>query len=285
MSNPDVLRWLQQGRRQGAAHLWLSGGEPTLRRDFLQTLRAAKHLGYQRIKVQSNGMLFAYEGFAQRAVLAGMTEVNLLLKSLDPALHDELNRTPGSHALLHAGLERLATLPVRLEGDILLTRRNYTEVPALVAYYAAKGLRHFNIWLFSLSDQGQEDLSDLVPRMADAMPFLADGLAVARAHGATFCSLHTPPCTVPAHAREMLFDVKGMQLVVVNPDGRAFALEQSVMELGVFAAACTTCAARPLCSGLRQDYLDVHGSAELAPLHAGDFTEQELRGSALELPG
>ena len=73
MTSAEVLTWLQRARRQGAQHLWLSGGEPTLRRDFLTTLRAAKTLGYQRIKVQSNGLLFAYPDFAAKAGAMGLS--------------------------------------------------------------------------------------------------------------------------------------------------------------------------------------------------------------------
>jgi len=283
MSTQDVLQWLQRGRQQGARHLWLSGGEPTLRKDFLQTLRAAKHLGYERIKVQTNGMLFAYPQFAARAVQAGMTEVNLLLKSLDPKLHDGLNRMPGSHDLLTKGIEVLRTQPLRLEGDILMTSRNFQEMPALVEHYVKLGFAHFNVWLFSLVDQGDSDLRYLVPRLADCMPRMLEAREVAHAHGATICSLNTPHCTVPGSAWDMLFNAAGMKLVVVNPGGPAFRLETSRIEQGVYVAACETCAARPWCHGMRADYLAVHGETELQPMTEAAMVGLDPRGSVLDL--
>lgn len=283
MSTNEVLGWLQQARRQGARHLWLSGGEPTLRKDFLQTLRAAKHLGFERIKVQTNGMLFAYPQFAARAVQAGMTEVNLLLKSLDARLHDGLNRTPGSHNLLTKGIEVLRDHPVRLEGDILMTSRNFDELPRLVEHYAALGFAHFNVWLFSLVDQGDADLGRLVPRLEACMPRMVEARERALAFGATLCSLNTPHCTVPGHAWDMLFDAKGMELLVVNPGGHAFQLETSSIEQGVHVAACEGCAARPWCHGMRSDYLKVHGDAELQPLRAEQLTGLDPRGSVLDV--
>lgn len=285
MDTAEVLRWLQLGRRQGARHLWLSGGEPTLRKDFLQTLRAARHLGYERLKVQTNGMLFAYPGFAQRAVLAGMNEVNLLLKSLDPKVHDGLNRTPGSHALLHKGLDCLqeGAPQVRIEGDILMTQRNVGELPGLVRYYAGRGVQHFNFWLFSLVDQGDGDLRRLVPPLAQAVPLMVEALAIARSLGATACSLNTPHCTLPPHAWELLFDAAGMQLLVVNPGGHAFALETSTIEQGVFVDACSACAVRPHCHGMRADYLEVHGSGDLRAMTADEIAGYDPRGSILDI--
>ncbi|MSP92611.1 MAG: radical SAM protein [Myxococcales bacterium] len=283
MPTEDVLRWLQSGRRSGARHLWLSGGEPTLRKDFLQMLRAARHLGYERIKVQSNGMLFAYPEFAARAVQAGMTEVNLLLKSLDPKVHDGLNRTPGSHAALTRGLDVLRPLPVRLEGDFLMTTRNWQELPAIVAHYAELGLVHFNIWLFSLVDQGDADLRRLVPRLSECRPAMLEALAVAKAHGVTLCSLNTPHCTLPPEAWEMQFDSAGMELLVVNPGGRAFMLETSSIEQGTFVAACEGCAVRTFCHGMRSDYIAVYGDGELRAVRPDELAGFEPRGSVLDI--
>ena len=46
MSTDEVQAWLLRSRRQGARHLWLSGGEPTIRKDFMKTLRTAQLLGF-----------------------------------------------------------------------------------------------------------------------------------------------------------------------------------------------------------------------------------------------
>lgn len=283
MDWPEVSRWLQQGRRMGAQHLWLSGGEPTLRKDFLQTLRLAKHLGYQRIKVQTNGMLFSYAEFAQKAVAAGMNEVNLLLKSLDAKSHDAHNRTPGAHRALCAGLGVLAALPLRLEGDILVTSRNYQELPALVNHYAKIGLVHFNFWLFSLVDQGDSELSKHVPRMGDLMPFMLQARQQALALGATVCSLNTPHCVVPPEAWEMQFDVVGMKLWIANPGGMSFALETSRIEQGTHIAVCQDCAARPWCSGIRPDYMGVYGDSEFQRITAETLALGNPRGSRLDI--
>lgn len=284
MTTAEVLTWLQRARRQGAQHLWLSGGEPTLRRDFLPTLRAAKTLGFQRIKVQSNGMLFAYPEFAAKAVAAGMNEVNLLLKSLNPRTHDALNRTPGSLDLMHKGLELLRTLPVRLEGDVLVTTRNWPELPDLVAHYVGQGFKHFNLWLFSLVDQGDADLARLVPRVSEFLPALLEARTIAQAAGATLASLNTPACLLPVEAWDTVFDAVGMGLVVVNPGGKAFALETSSIEQGVHLPVCAGCALRPRCGGMRSDYVAVHGEAEFRAVPVEMADRLEGRGNKLDLP-
>jgi len=279
----EVVQWLQDGRQRGAQHLWLSGGEPTLRKDFLATLRAARQLGYRRIKVQTNGMLFAYDGFADRAVAAGMNEANLLLKTLDPSTHDALNRTHNGLRALHRGLERLRIKHIRLEGDVLLTADTIAELPELVRHYADLGLKHFNLWLFSLADQGQTDLSRFVPRLSDALPHILAARALAHARGVTLCSLASPHCTLPLDAWDLLFDAAGMDMLVVNPGGHAFKMEDSRLEAGAFHLPCETCAVRRWCHGLRPDYVAVHGTSELHALSEADVVGLDPRGSVLDL--
>jgi MoaA/NifB/PqqE/SkfB family radical SAM enzyme len=245
-------------------------------------LRAARQFGYQRIKVQSNGMLFAYEAFTAKAVAAGMTEVNLLLKSLDAKVHDALNRTPGSHAALTQAIDVLRRQPLRLEGDVLVTTRNVEELPDVIEHYAGLGLKHFNLWLFSLVDQGDADLRRLVPSMHELVPAMLAARTAAHRHGATVVSLNTPHCVVPPDTWDLQFDAARMRLLVVNPDGNAFALESSSIERGAYVAACSSCAARPWCHGIRPDFLEVHGEAWVTPVTEAVLSLGNPVGSVLD---
>jgi hypothetical protein len=81
----------------------------------------------------------------------------------------------------------------------------------------------------------------------------------------------------------MLFDAKGMELVVVNPGGKTFASETSAIELGVHMAVCQTCAVRSFCRGMRSDYLSVHGESEFRALTAEAVQGLNPKGSVLDL--
>lgn len=68
MTTGEVFRTLRDGRSAGARWLWLGGGEPTLRKDLFAIAAEARKLGFQRIKLQTNGMLLSYPEFMQRCV-------------------------------------------------------------------------------------------------------------------------------------------------------------------------------------------------------------------------
>lgn len=282
MSSENALGWLRRGRAEGARHFWFGGGEPTIRRDFLPILRAARRLGYERIKVQTNGLMFAYPEFVSRAVDAGMTETNLLLRSLNSPLHDEQCGRQGAHALLSQAIDNLRG-KVRLEGDVLVTAPTVDELPELVAHYARRGLVRFSVWLFSASTEpGAPELARLVPKLKELGPRLMEARTAAHAAGAQLVSLHTPHCAVSPDAWDIQFDPQRMGLYVVNPDGYGFFLHDSAMEQGLWVDACRTCAVKGACRGLRPDYVAIHGEQEARPITDEEAARHDASGSVLD---
>ena len=269
MGPVELLDALRRGRREGASGLWLGGGEPTLRRDLFATARAARAMGYSRVKLQTNGMLLAYEDFARRCRDAGVTEVAFSIKGHDAETHDRLAQTPGCHALMVEGMRRARELGMSLEGDVLVYRSNVQALVEVVRTYAPRGLGRFRLWLLSATDAAGADVRAEIPTMTE----LARNIALAREAGRAFSgdddfivSLHTPPCVLAKEHHGSLVRAKSLGLRVVNPGGHTFMLEASGMEGGLYLPACARCSKRADCDGLRRDYLDAHGDAEFAPI-------------------
>ncbi len=262
MTGAEALAALRQGRSEGVTALWIGGGEPTLRKDLFALASLARRLGYARVKLQTNGMMLAYEGFARRCVEAGVTEVAFSMKGADAATHDRLARTDGCFALLVQGVERAREAGLALEGDVLAMASNVAQIPAMVALGAGWGFARFRVWMLSAVD-GAQDLAAVqaeVPRIED----VAAGVAAAReAHAGRpddfVVSLHTPACVLPPEHLAAAFDARAFGMRVVNPGGHAFDLADSPMEGGTFLPACAGCRHRSRCGGLRRDYLAVHG--------------------------
>lgn len=268
MSAEEIVLHLTRARREGATSLWLGGGEPTLRKDSFAVVRKARELGYTRVKLQTNGMLLAYPEVAERYVRAGVTEVAFAIKGASAESHDRMTRTPGCYDLMLRGMAEVARHALPMEGDLLIYASTVDELPQMVEKHARLGLGHFNVWLFSAADQGDRDLASQVPRMREVMARITETLD--EHPSVSLTSLHTPLCVIPAGYERARFHAHDLDLVVANPGGIRFWLEESSIEGGRYLASCEACTARPRCGGLRQDYLDVHGADEFRPLRAGD---------------
>ena len=268
MTSREAAAALARGRKSGARWLWLGGGEPTLRRDLFGLVREARRLGYERVKLQTNGMLLAYPEFTSRCVEAGVTEVAFAIKGVG-AEHDRLTRTPRASELLEKGIALARGHGLALEGDILLYASNVAALPAMVQHFHALGLAHFRLWLLSLSAGGPPDpaLAAELPRIRDVTAAIAATLALGLSDRPDFItSLHTPPCTLAPALERARFHAPDLGLVVANPGGHSFRLEESPIEGGTYLPGCAECIHRPRCGGVRADYVATHGAGEFTPV-------------------
>jgi molybdenum cofactor biosynthesis enzyme MoaA len=263
----EALAALAVGRKLGARNLWLGGGEPTLIPNLLRLVRQARGMGYERVKLQTNGMRLADPAFAKACRDAGVTEVNFAIKGPDARSHDALTRTPGSHDLLMKGISVVRELGLRMEGDVLVYARTVHWIPEIVRFYSGQGLERFTFWLFSASEQVNKGLFRQVPKISDTVPLIQQAIDRMDSDRPDFIlSLHTPPCTVPSSHHACLFHVAALDLLVFNPGGYRFWLEESPIEGGLFLERCNECLFRQHCSGLRQDYLRIYGDGEFQPI-------------------
>jgi cyclic pyranopterin phosphate synthase len=267
MSTREALDALAFGRARGADALWLGGGDATLRKDLLAIVSAAKIMGYVRIKLQTNGMLLSYADYARRAIEAGITEVSFSIKAATAETHDRYTLTPGCHALMLQGIERMRDAGLLLEADVLVYRGTLSELPEIVRSYHARGIERFRIWLLSAVDRDDPEVKSEVPRISDVIPELRAALALGLSDAPDFIqSLHTPPCTLGAELARCRFFAPDLALVVANPGGHRFRLEESPIEGGHYLERCAGCRERARCGGIRVDYIAVHGDEEFQPL-------------------
>jgi len=270
MTTREAVANLALGQQYGVRFLWLGGGEPTLRADLVRIVTAARRLGYDRIKLQTNGMLLARPGYLARLAEAGVTEVNFSLKGPTAAIHDAFTRAPGCHALMLEGMREARRLGLALEGDVLAYRRTVRLLPDIVRRYLDEGLGRFDVWMFSCADPVAHDLEAQVPLISELVQAIVAAAELGPPGDMRFVrSLHTPRCTLPPEHRDRAFHAAAEGLLVANPGARRFQLESSAIEGGMFLPSCATCSARPLCSGIRVDYARVHGTDEFRPIVDG----------------
>lgn len=270
MSTREAFATLARGRTTGATWLWLGGGEPTIRKDFFPIVREARRLGYDRIRVQTNGMMLSYEAFAARCADEGVTEIALSIKGPTAEIHDRYARTPGTFDLMVRGAEHARARRMTLEGDVLVYARTAHLLPEIVRVFHAQGVVRFRVWLLSSAGCTEPSVREEVPRIGDVIPHLVAAMALGSSRDPVHVvSLHTPPCTLPADARRARFDAAAYGLWVMNPGGHAFRLETSPIEGGAYLSTCEGCAFRQRCTGPRRDYLEIHGADEFSPVLEG----------------
>lgn len=103
LSTAEASDMLHQLVQLGVFRLTLSGGEATLRKDFLELLQQARSLGFQ-VVIYTNGLKLDKE-YLQRIAACYPWSVEFSVYSATPAQHDAVTRVPGSFAKTMASLQ------------------------------------------------------------------------------------------------------------------------------------------------------------------------------------
>ncbi len=86
-----MMRVLRGNRPVPAAAVQFSGGEPTVRPDFLEILKTASKMGFRHIQVATNGLKMAEDpAFVQKMVNTGLNTAYLQFDGLDDEVYMKL---------------------------------------------------------------------------------------------------------------------------------------------------------------------------------------------------
>jgi MoaA/NifB/PqqE/SkfB family radical SAM enzyme len=261
MSTARVVRELASARRSGASAVDFGGGEPTLRPDLPELVRAAQRLGYSQIGVKTNGLRLCYPGYGGRLLEAGALRFYIPVWDASPEGHDALCRTTGAFDMMEMGVKNILDAGGEVESDVLLTTRTAPRLSEILSRFSKIGVRRFQLWLFSLFGSAGRH-PDLLPRLRDAGR--AAAAAAQRFPRLTISTTHIPPCFLGRQTR-LYAPISEQGLVVVTPGG-SFPAEDSPFEAGTKPRRCLGCLAFGRCAGIRPEYLMRFSDREISPI-------------------
>lgn len=138
---------LEWGRENGYDQIGFSGGEPTIRKDFLALVRRARELGYGRVSLTTNGRRFANKDFTRDALEAGIDSIGWSLHGVDAATHDALVGRDGAFAQVLQGLANVEEVCRNSDRHVdrnlfvLVNRRNHGQLSAICRLGRQHGIK------------------------------------------------------------------------------------------------------------------------------------------------
>jgi len=266
LTTDTILRAMQDGFTDGAYGFWLSGGEPMVRKDFFHILDGARGLGFERVRVQTNGMWLADEGVARRFQAAGVTDVTLALRAPNATLNDKMNGVPGSFEKLEQATQNLSALGLNVEGEIIVYRQNVEHLEEIMRHFHGLGIQRFTLSVLSVAEMSSEKAESVgknIPRMSIIGETIDKIIKANISEDAHFIQApHLPPCVVKPEHYWVLTRGASMRMRIVEPDGKVRRYDQLPLHGGGFLTWCDECSSKPICDGIRGDYVRAHGFSE-----------------------
>lgn len=143
----EVHKELLRGREQlNADKVILSGGEGSIHPKFVDFVRYAKSIGYERVQTVTNGVMFSKREFYNAAVEAGLGEITFSLHGHTPELHDWLTGTPGAFKKLMKGMIRARREDrIIVNVDVCINKQNVAFIDKIVELCLSVGVNEFDL--------------------------------------------------------------------------------------------------------------------------------------------
>ncbi len=265
MATAPVMAALAEARRRGAVKVAFGGGEPTIRRSLLPLVRWCRDRGYTSVKIPSNGLLYSSESYAQEACDAGITDFHVSFMAHTDALYASIMGRPDALALVTRGVRNLTALGRKPIGELIVKHDTWMHLGDIVDHWAELGVDTFNLWLVSLSDRNRDNLASL-PTVSEMRDGITAAFERGKRLGVTVRSRHIPRCMLPGY-EDHVVDLRDDKVLVVTPRA-TFALWESRISPNAYAEKCNGCRYQHgACLGVRRDYLERWGDAELRPTY------------------
>lgn len=273
-STEEVKETLTSARKD-AESIVFTGGEVTIRPDFLELVAYAKSLDFKVIQIQTNGRMLAYKEFARQTVEAGANEFSPALHGHTPELHDYLTEAKGAFKQTVRAIKNLMELGQTVITNTVVTRSNYRHLVEIAKILLGLRVQQYQFAFVHPVGTVAENFFSETPRMTLIEPYVKRGLnlglqrnVVAVTEAIPFCFMKGfEQCVAEQYIpRTKIFDAR-----FVVEDYTEFRLTEGKAH----GPQCIECTWFQVCEGPWREYPEHYGWDEFVP--RTDPCSQELR--------
>jgi hypothetical protein len=254
----------------------LTGGEPTLRKDFFELLHkvADTHLV---LTVQTNGRrLSRPEAVRELAFLSRRDIVFVVaLHGASASIHDRITRIPGSFGETERAIQNLLELGFPVCGKVVFSNYNLSTAPEIFSHMHQIGVREAVVAFPHAEDFSPAILQEILPKYSAVRDMLKT-LSDPQAHMDRLVWETIPFCIYPSPdffpfsldvslLREKLHDEA--TFIEMTMTGETISWSESRQAIKNKPPQCQGCVLDRICEGAWAEYFSVHGADDFVPIH------------------
>lgn len=300
----ELERWASEGHRS----VGFLGGEPTMYPKIADAIAHARSLGFTRIALATNAMMFRRMAFVDRLLEAGLTRVTISMHGHTAALEDRLTDVPGAFDKKCQALANLRRrrdeghLADGLSVNIVLNGWNLKALPKMMKFFFVEQDLHDLRVNFVRPEGYAEGNADLTPTLTETIPVLEKAILLNEVHfKRVFTFGGIPLCALPdelLNSKRLLRRYCGDVFRDLSTDcsirsdggddgvsrvegGRARFnwQDRKRFDLKHHLGPCRGCVLGDVCEGVWRGYAEIYGTSELSRVSAegGRLRREEPR--------
>jgi MoaA/NifB/PqqE/SkfB family radical SAM enzyme len=247
----EIKNELKKGRKLGINKLILSGGEPTLHPDYLKIIKFSKDIGYKEIQNITNGRMFAYKNFLEKAVKNGLTETTFSIHGHTKELYEKQSGIKDSYEQALAGLINVLNFKNLIVNiDIVINKINYKYLEKIIRFFINLGVKEFDLLQVIPFGAAWENKKNLFYDSKIALPYLQKAFSLQKKYPDIYLWTNRFPAQYLEGFEEMIQHPIKLQDEI---RGRKEILEDFLKRnkiMNCYGAQCQYCFLKDFCSDL-----------------------------------
>jgi MoaA/NifB/PqqE/SkfB family radical SAM enzyme len=194
LTTKEVVDILNKSYKDGAREVHFSGSEPTIRKDFFEIVRHAKKIGFENIKITTNGRMLAYPKFCKMMAGAGVNSIIFSVHGHNAELHDYLTRTKGSFEQLMKGVKNAKDNRLKIESNTAIVKQNYKHLKEIADMLVRFGFSSSELIFVHPKGNAYKEYDRIVPRLVEIEKSLQKAIEVGIKDNKLILSRYVPFC-------------------------------------------------------------------------------------------
>ncbi len=277
LSTEDAKKNILLAKKKGVSRLVLTGGEPTIRNDFLALVDYAVRLGISQIEVQTNGRMFYYEEFVKKIadIQKGNNNVGFLvpLYGHNERVHDAITMSPGSFNQTVKGIKNLLKYKQRFIAKTVIMKPNYKYLPEIVKLFTDLKVKRIRITTICVpSRNASKRIRGTLPRFKESIPYLYRTLESLDEKERSKISLGSIQLCLIREYENLVSEKVSDKIIISKRPGEKMK-EMEVPKNTVMDAQdktklekCRKCRLFSKCGGIWKEYVKMYGEGEFTPV-------------------
>lgn len=171
LTTEQAKQQLAQAKRLGVQELEFTGGEVTLRKDFVDLVAyAKKELGFRVVSMITNGVRLSNKQYVASLAAAGMDDILFSVQGHDAATHDDVTKLPNSFRRIMEAIDNANALGLRVRTNTVVCKSNYRHISDVFKLLIDKKVDNINLVMFNpvLQAKNVDIVKDVYVNYADA---------------------------------------------------------------------------------------------------------------------
>jgi MoaA/NifB/PqqE/SkfB family radical SAM enzyme len=266
LTTNECIELINSARSRGFTWITFTGGEPTMRSDFIHLLKQSHDHGL-KINIQSNARRFHDPDFCKQIKGLNIDTILVALHGPNPDIHDRITQRKNSFNETIQAIKNLVDMGIYIYGKIVISRINAQYLVETLNLLYSLGVTRANFAFPHAHGSARNNFSEVVPRYQEIRHEINRLIEISKQikfnldlEAFTFCTLSDPMFADEVH----YLSPCGIKSIPVQKEEYDWDTMRKIMKTKF--PQCKACAFDRLCEGPWKEYPEAFGSDEFQPL-------------------